>query len=91
MFKQYFSMLFLVFCLLSRPAFAEDRIWTSVNGKQRVKAAFAGIKGDHIQLRLPNGFQVSLPKSQFSRRDQEFVEQASKADAPASSPPTGVE
>ena len=86
MFKQCFSMLFLVFCLLSRPAFAEDRIWTSADGKQRVKAAFAGVKGEHIQLLLPNGFQVSLPKSQFSRRDQEFVEQALAADAPASSP-----
>ncbi|EDL59756.1 hypothetical protein PM8797T_31248 [Gimesia maris DSM 8797] len=79
-------MLFLVFGILSCPAFAEDRIWTSADGKQRVKAAFAGVKGEHIQLLLPNGFQVSLPKSQFSRRDQEFVEQASKSDVPASSP-----
>lgn len=85
MFKPCFIMLFLVFGILFGPALAEDRIWTSADGKQRVKAAFAGVKGEHIQLILPNGILVSLPKSKFSRRDQEFVEQASAADSPAPS------
>ncbi|MCA9020769.1 MAG: hypothetical protein KDA74_11535, partial [Planctomycetaceae bacterium] len=85
MFKISLTCLLLLSFLVSQSS-AADRIWTSADGKQRVKAEFAGLKGDQVQLKIPGGLIVSLPLTQFSQRDQEYVKRTASVDSPEKTP-----
>lgn len=79
-------MLLLLLSFLMNQVSAADRIWTSADGKQRVKAEFAGLNGDRVQLKIPGGLIVSLPLDKFSQRDQEYAQRTAKSSNPGNTP-----
>jgi len=59
---------------------AEVRVWTSQNGRS-LEAAYEGLKGNHVTLRMPDGRLVDYPLDLLSEEDRRFV--ASRQAMPA--------
>ncbi len=85
MFKISITCLLLLSFLTSQGS-AADRTWTSADGRQRVRAEFAGLKGDQVQLKITGGLIVSLPLTQFSQRDQKYIQRTASTDTPDQTP-----
>lgn len=58
-------------CLLVTPVSAEERTWTSSDGKE-IKGEIVGLEGDEISLRV-NGSLFQLPLTRLSGADQEYA------------------
>ncbi|MCA1963009.1 MAG: hypothetical protein LDL31_03570 [Prosthecobacter sp.] len=76
----------ITLCLL---AFSEGgvfaRLWKDAGGRE-LEAEFAGLQGDHVLLKLPDGRVVPYPLAKLSAEDQAFARQGGAPAAPA----TGV-
>jgi len=53
---------------------ADARTWTSAADGRTLEAAFVGLEGDTIKLKLANGNEVAVPKSRLIPADAEAAE-----------------
>ena len=85
-----FHLLAAMLAVLSVPLSAQQvsRQWTDLQGRT-VEAAFAGLEGDSVLLRMGNGQTVPFPLARLSEADQAFARSAGgggTAPAPATDP-----
>ena len=74
----------LAFCCAITLARAEDfRMWTDSTGRT-VEAAFAGMSGDSVTLKLRNGSTAAFPLTKLSQADQDWVKQNGEPKTPTS-------
>jgi hypothetical protein len=68
-------LLAVILAVLFAPLSAQQvsRQWTDLQGRT-VEAAFAGLEGDSVLLRMGNGQTVPFPLARLSEADQAFVE-----------------
>ncbi len=59
----------------------KERLWTSADGTQQLKAEFVAVKGDNIQLKAAIGV-FTLPLSKFSKADLDYIQQTTAASSP---------
>jgi SLA1 homology domain 1, SHD1 len=66
----------------------EFREWNDASGR-KVEAAFAGVEGDNVKLRLRNGTLLPYPLEKLSKADQDWAKQQTTA-KPAAAPAFGA-
>jgi hypothetical protein len=79
---------FVTCCCLPLTGQAASRAWTDDTGR-KVEAEYAGIQGDNVMLKLPEGDTVPFPLARLSAEDQAFVKAQSSESA--SQPPVLVD
>lgn len=85
MLRVFVSVVLLESVLLARPLVA--RTWTDSKGRT-LEAEYAGLQGERVQLRQPDGKMLEVPLANFSAADQAFVRQQTGSEAsPAPSAP----
>ncbi|HYF34365.1 MAG TPA: SHD1 domain-containing protein [Prosthecobacter sp.] len=70
------------------PVFSQapaSRTWTDVQNR-KVEAAYGGMHGDSVLLKLPDGKTIPFPMERLSAEDQAFVKTQTSG-APAATPP----
>lgn len=70
--------------LLAQPA--PTRSWTSEDGR-KVEAAFGGVQGDNVLLKMPDGRTLPFAIAKLSAADQEFIKSQSAPAKPAAAAP----
>lgn len=76
----------------------KERLWTSADGTQQLKAEFVAVSGDDVQLKAANGVLIKLPLAKFSQADLDYIKQVTAAtslrkinqDSPPSFPSTST-
>jgi hypothetical protein len=64
---------------------SEVRTWTDTQNR-KVQAAYGGMHGDSVLLKLPDGKTVPFPLDRLSAEDQAFVKQQGAQPPPATAP-----
>ena len=65
---------FLVRCAtVAGPDAAIVREWYDASGADRIEAAYLGVSAGAVQLKRPDGRQVTVPVEKLSKPDQEFI------------------
>jgi len=72
-------------CTLSLIPPAQGRVWTNLQGKT-LEADFVRLDGQKAMLKRPGGQTVSIPLSQLSRKDRDFIAEQGKGGTVSANP-----
>ncbi len=75
-----FALIFSLAVVLALPLHARE--WTNAAGTFRLEAEFAGVDGTKVKLQRPDGRILTVPVTNLSAADQDFIRAQSAGPTP---------